>query len=60
VTKLCERSLEPACTSDVRGAFPLALVALRRELNARSVAPHAPLPVVEQAGLRAALKLWGL
>jgi hypothetical protein len=58
VSKLCDRSLEPACTSDVRAAFPLALFALRRELTAGPA--HAPVPVVEPPPLRAALRLWGL
>ena len=50
VTKLCDVSLEPECTSDVRGAFPLALAALRRELTTEANRLHAPLPVVETPG----------
>jgi arylsulfatase A-like enzyme len=60
VTKLCDLSLEPECTSDVRGAFPLALTALRRELAVEAQSSHAPVPVVEAPGLQASLKLWGL
>jgi arylsulfatase A-like enzyme len=60
VTKLCDVSLEPECTSDVRGAFPLALAALRRELSLEARAAHAPVPVVETPALQASLKLWGL
>jgi arylsulfatase A-like enzyme len=60
VTKLCDVSLEPECTSDVRGAFPLALAALRRELALEAQTMHAPAPVVETPSLQAALKLWGL
>jgi arylsulfatase A-like enzyme len=60
VTKLCDVSLEPECTSDVRGAFPLALTALRRELAAEAQGSHPPVPVVETPTLQASLKLWGL
>ncbi len=60
VTKLCDISLEPACTSDVRGAFPLALAALRRELARQGQSGHAPVPVVEAPAVQASLKLWGL
>jgi arylsulfatase A-like enzyme len=60
VTKLCDISLEPECTSDVRGAFPLALSALRRELAAQAGAPHALTPVVETPAVQASLRLWGL
>jgi arylsulfatase A-like enzyme len=60
VTKLCDISLEPECSSDVRGAFPLALAALRRELAVEAQSPHAPVPVVETPALQASLKLWGL
>ncbi len=60
VTKLCDISLEPECTSDVRGAFPLALTALRRELALEALASHAPVPVVEAPAIQASLKLWGL
>jgi arylsulfatase A-like enzyme len=60
VTKLCDVSLEPECTSDVRGAFPLALTALRRELAQEAQASHPPVPVVETPTLQASLKLWGL
>ena len=59
VTKLCDVSLEPECTSDVRGAFPLALAALRRELALQARPMHAPVPVVETPSLQASLKLWG-
>ena len=60
VTKLCDLSLEPACTSDVRGAFPLALSALRREITAETRPPTAATPVVETPALRSSLRLWGL
>jgi arylsulfatase A-like enzyme len=60
VTKLCDVSLEPECTSDVRGAFPLALTALRRELALEAQSAHPPVPVVETPTLQASLKLWGL
>ena len=60
VTKLCDVSLEPECTSDVRGAFPLALTALRRELALQAQSSHAPVPVVETPTLQGSLKLWGL
>jgi arylsulfatase A-like enzyme len=60
VTKLCDLSLEPACTSDVRGAFPLALSALRREIAVESRPPLTPTSVVETPATRAALRLWGL
>jgi len=60
VTKLCDVSLEPECTSDVRGAFPLALTALRRELTLQAQSSHAPVPVVETPTLQGSLKLWGL
>jgi hypothetical protein len=60
VTKLCDIFLEPECASDVRGAFPLALAALRRELAVEAQSPHAPVPVVETPALQASLKLWGL
>jgi arylsulfatase A-like enzyme len=60
VTKLCDVSLEPECASDVRGAFPLALAALRRELALQARPMHAPVPVVETPSLQASLKLWGL
>jgi hypothetical protein len=60
VTKLCDISLEPECTSDVRGAFPLALTALRRELALEAQSAHPPVPVVETPTLQASLKLWGL
>ncbi|MGO9712352.1 MAG: sulfatase-like hydrolase/transferase, partial [Polyangiaceae bacterium] len=60
VAKLCDVSLEPECTSDVRGAFPLALAALRRELTLEARSSHAPVPVVETPALQASLKLWGL
>ena len=60
VTKLCDLSLEPACTSDVRGAFPLALSALRREIAAEAKPPPPPTPVVETPAVRSSLRLWGL
>jgi arylsulfatase A-like enzyme len=60
LTKLCDLSLEPECTSDVRGAFPLALSALRRELLLQVRSPHGPVPVVEASNVRGSLKLWGL
>jgi arylsulfatase A-like enzyme len=60
VTKFCDLSLEPECTSDVRGAFPLALAALRRELSTEAKPPRPPTPVVETPGVRGALRLWGM
>jgi arylsulfatase A-like enzyme len=60
IAKLCDLSLEPACTSDVRGAFPLALSALRREITAETKPPTAATPVIETPALRSALRLWGL
>jgi arylsulfatase A-like enzyme len=60
ISKLCDVSLEPECTSDVRGAFPLALAALRRELAFQAQSPHAPTTVVETPAVQASLKLWGL
>ncbi len=60
VTKLCDLSLEPACTSDVRGAFPLALSALRREITTETKPPSAATPVIETPALRNSLRLWGL
>jgi arylsulfatase A-like enzyme len=60
ITKLCDVSLEPECTSDVRGAFPIALAALRRELAAQTQSPHAPTTVVETPAVQGSLRLWGL
>jgi hypothetical protein len=60
VSKLCDISLEPACTSDVRGAFPLALSALRREIIAQAGLPRVATPVVETPAVRVSLRLWGL
>ena len=59
-TKLCDLSLEPACVSDVRGAFPIALEALHRAaFDQLSAADHPRSPAVIDAKTASALKAWG-
>jgi arylsulfatase A-like enzyme len=59
-TKLCDLTLEPACLSDVRGAFPLALEALHREAFDQLAAPeHARAPAVLDPKSVSAVKAWG-
>ena len=59
-TKLCDLTLESACVSDVRGAFPLALEALHRRTFDRLAAPERPrVAATLDAHGAASLKAWG-
>src|SRR5262249_46245894 len=61
-TKLCDLSLEPACVTDVRAAYPFAHEAMHRaalDVAARTPAKPAREPAILDSNAQIVLKAWG-